>query len=421
MRVYVECYGCWLNKALADVVVQMVINEGGNVVNTLDEAEAAILITCAVRAESERKALERLKFLSKRNLRIAVTGCLVNIRPYQILKTAPNASLIEPGSMSKLRNFLRGDYLFLVRVYGKELLIPKYTGDFRYVLPIQAGCLGACSFCVEPIVRRGVISLDPEIAVNMIDEAVRMGAKEVYLTGQDLAAYGLDLGINLPDLLEEILSVVEGDYRIRIGMMEPWLVKKFVDRLSCLMKDDRIYKYVHLPVQSGDEEVLKIMGRKYTVAEYKYIVTYLRNELKDLSIVTDIIVGFPGEKWEAFMNSVKLIEELLFDKVHLARYTFRPFTPAYIMNPQVPEPEKKRRSRILSEISIKVAAQRNSEYLNRVINALVVEERPGDYIVARTDTYKPVILSANSAKIGDWVKIRIKSFTPFHLEGDIVD
>lgn len=421
MRVYVECYGCWLNKALADAVVQMVVNESGNVVNNPDEAEVAILVTCAVRAESERKALERLKFLSKRNLRIAVTGCLVNIRPYQITKIAPSASLIEPGSMSKLRNFLKGDDLFLVRVYGKELLIPKYTGGFRYVLPIQAGCLGACSFCVEPMVRKGVISLDPEIVVNMVYEAVRMGAKEVYLTGQDLAAYGLDLGISLPDLLEEILSVVEGDYRIRIGMMEPWLVKKFVDRLARLMKDNRIYKYVHLPVQSGDEEVLKFMGRKYTVAEYKCIVTSLRNELKDLSIVTDIIVGFPGEKWEAFMNSVKLVEELLFDKVHLARYTFRPFTPAYIMNPQISEPEKKRRSRILSEISLKIAARRNSEYLNRVINALVVEERPGDHIIARTDTYKPVILSADSAKIGDWVKIRVRGFTPIHLEGEIVD
>lgn len=421
MLVYVECYGCWLNKALADAVRQMVVNEGGKVVDSPDEAEAAILLTCAVRAESERKALERLKHLSKRNLRIAVTGCLVNVRPYQIAEAAPGASLVEPGSMSRLRDFLRGEDLFLVRAYGRELLVPKYTGGVRYVLPIQAGCLGACGFCVEPVVRKGIVSLNPQLAVKMVYEAVKMGAKEVYLTGQDLAAYGLDLGTSLPDLLEEILAVVDGNYRIRIGMMEPWLVKKFMGRLPSLMKDERVYKYVHLPVQSGDDEVLRAMGRKYTVSEYKSIIGSLRSELKDLSVVTDIIVGFPGEKWEAFMNSVKLVEELMFDKVHLARYTFRPFTPAYIMSQQVPEPEKKRRSRILSEVSLKVAAQRNAEYLNRVVNALVVEEEKSrNCVIARTDTYKPVVLPSN-VKVGEWVKVRVKGFTSLHLEGEVID
>lgn len=415
-----ECYGCWLNKAQCEAIKQLIVAGGGQLVSRPEEADAAILNTCAVRAESEHKAVRRVRALNELGIRIAVVGCLPNVRPYTILSAAPGASLIEPGAISLISRFLRGEEVFAVRTYGRELLAPKYSGGVRYVIPVESGCVGSCGFCVEPLIRRGVRSLRPELVVELVADAVRRGAKEVCLTGQDLAAYGLDIDLTLPHLLEAILEEVEGEYRIRIGMMEPWLAKRVARRLACLMRDERVYKYLHLPVQSGDDEVLKLMRRRYTVAEYRGLVEEFRHALGEVSVVTDVIVGYPGESWEAFMGSVRLVRELRFDKVHVARYTFRPFTPAYVMSGQVPEPEKKRRSRILSEVAADVAADVNARYVGKAVEALVTEEGKRGTMMARTSTYKPVAIP-DVARPGEWVKVRITGYSPTHLLGEVLD
>ena len=419
-RVYIEDFGCWLNKALTSYIKQVASREA-ELVDRAEEADVVIINTCAVRAESERKILARLKELSASGKRLAVTGCLVNVRPYSIAEVAPEASLVDPSCLDEIARFLRGENLWLVREYRRAIFPPEYTGGVRYLIPIQVGCTGSCGFCVEPVVRRGVVSLEPEVVLRLVADAVRRGAKEVYLTGQDVAAYGVDLGTGLTDLLELILSEVDGDYRIRIGMMEPWMAMRMAEKLAELMKDERVYKYLHLPLQSGDNRVLKLMRRKYTVEEYKHLAGFFRENLKELSLVTDIIVGYPGETWEAFMNSVHVVEELGFDKVHVARYAFRPFTPAYLAKDTVPEPEKKRRSKMLTEEALRVAARVNAAYVGKELTALVCEggEKEGTR-VARTDTYKPVVLP-DAAKLGEWVKVRVIGYTPLHLLGEIVD
>ena len=422
MRVYLETYGCWLNKALSNAIEQLVVEEGGELVSSPEEADVIIVNTCAVRAESERRVLRRLEELGRLNARIAIVGCLVNVRPYTILSAVPRATLLEPSALGLTRRFLKGEDLVVVRKYEGGILVPKYRGGVRYVVPIETGCTGNCGFCVEPIVRgRGVQSLEPNLVLELVEEAVRKGAKEVYLTGQDVAAYGLDRGTDLAALLEAILEEIEGDYRVRLGMMEPWLASRFAERLGRLMRDERVYKYLHLPVQSGDDGVLRLMGRRYRVAEYEHLVYTFRELVEEVSVVTDIIVGYPGESYEAFERSVELVESLMFDKVHVARYTFRPFTKAYIAECQVPEPEKKRRSRILSRIALRVAYEVNRSYLGKVFEVLVTDRgvKPGTFI-ARTDTYKPVALSA-SLKIGERVKVRIAEASPTHLVGEVLD
>ncbi|MEM4429728.1 MAG: hypothetical protein QXM08_01010, partial [Thermofilaceae archaeon] len=208
MRVYVENYGCWLNKALSEYVKQ-VVSRYAEIVENAELADAVIINTCAVRGDTERKILRRLREFASTGKRIAVTGCLVNVRPYSILEAAPKASLVEPSCLSELPRFVQGEELWLVREYRRAIFAGEYTGGVRYVIPIEVGCTGACGFCAEPLVRRGVTSLDPELALRLIADAVRRGAKEVYLTGQDVAAYGLDLGLRLTDLIRRILSEVD--------------------------------------------------------------------------------------------------------------------------------------------------------------------------------------------------------------------
>ncbi|OYT31423.1 MAG: 2-methylthioadenine synthetase [Thermofilum sp. ex4484_79] len=426
-KVYLETYGCWLNKGESEIMKDLILEKGGIIVDRIEDADVVIINTCAVREETEYNMLKRIKKLEqlRKNLgfKLIVAGCLTNVRPYTILEKAPSASLIEPDSIHKIPDIVFGDKReLLIRKYERDTtLLPKYKGGIRYILPIQSGCLGNCAFCIGWVSRgRDVKSYPPDLIVKHIEHAVKNGVKEIILTGQDIATYGLDKGTNLVSLLEMILDRVYGEYRIRLGMMEPWITKKFCKKIGRLLRDERIFKYIHLPIQSGDNKILSLMRRKYTVEEYEEIVRNLRECLSRVSIVSDIIVGFPGEKEENFLNTVKMVKRIKFDKVHVARYSLRPFTYAYIL-PQVAEKEKKRRSKIISDICAEIAYQINKSYIGEEKLVLIEErgKKENSYI-GRTIEYKPVIFQDYDLKVGDIVKTKIIDASPIHLAGKII-
>ena len=203
-------------------------------------------------------------------------------------------------------------------------------------------------------------------------------------------------------------------------MMEPWLVRGFARELAELIRDERVYRHLHLPVQSGDDRVLKLMYRRYTVSQFKELVSYFRKMVESVSIATDVIVGYPGEDEGAFQNTVRLVEEVKFDKVHVARYTLRPFTPAYLMA-QVPAHVKKARSKVLSEVVFRVTAEVNKRYVGSEAEALVTDRGfKGRGFVARLSNYKPVVLQ-EELKVGERVKVRIVDATPIYLIGRTLD
>jgi len=424
-RVYIETHGCWLNRGESEVAKTILLEKGYEIVNTPSSADVVLVNTCAVRGDTETNTLARLEELKKiaPQAKFIVAGCLVNVRPRSILEVLPKASLLEPDAITRIGDVVeREEPVYILRRYERDLaLLPRYQGGPTYVLPIQSGCAGSCSFCVEWVARgRKVKSYPVELVVSAVKDAVSKGAKEVYLTGQDVASYGLDIGASLPELLEILLEEVPGDYRIRIGMMEPAMLRRYVDRLTPLFKDSRLYKYFHVPVQHGDDRVLSLMNRKYTVGEYKLLVQRIREEVGLSSIVTDIIVGFPGETEKSFQNTLRLLEEIMFDKVHVARYTLRPFTAGYLL-PGIPEPEKKRRSRIVSELALKISAEINRRYEGRVTEVIVNGASFRGDIAGRTIEYKLVIMRGYDLKVGDLVKVRITGSTPLHLEGEVVD
>lgn len=420
---YIETYGCWLNRGESDIVRRVVEEAGGRVVGSLGEADVVVVNTCAVRGETERRMLRRIEKLEglrrRMGFRLVVAGCLVNVRPHTIASISPSASLVEPDAVEDIGAALFGDgRAIILRRYERRCeLLPRYRGGVTYVVPIETGCLGRCGFCVEWVARgAGVRSYRPELIAEYVGEAVRRGAREVYLTGQDVAAYGRDLGTGLPELIRMILEEVDRDYRLRIGMMEPSLARGFAEELAEAMRDERIYRYLHLPAQSGDDRVLRLMNRRYTAAEYVGLVELFRRRLGRISVATDIIVGYPGETEQAYRNSLRLIEEVRFDKVHVARYTLRPFTKAY-REPQVPEWVKKRRSREMSQLALRVAHEANRRYVGERLHALVTSPgtRPGTYI-ARTREYKPVLLE-EPLELGEEVEVEIVGATPIYLRG----
>jgi MiaB/RimO family radical SAM methylthiotransferase len=244
--------------------------------------------------------------------------------------------------------------------------------------------------------------------------AVLNGYREILLTSQDTASYGMDKGSSLPELLKKITSI-EGKFRIRVGMMNPATTKRILPELLDAFESDKIYKFLHLPVQSGNDDVLARMRRGYTVDEFLRIVEAFKQRFEDLYLATDIIVGFPGEGREEFEDTCELIEEVKPDKVNLTRFSPMPNTDAARMK-QVEGREVKMRSRLLSDICRRIGYERNLRYVGRVEEGLVVEEGlKGGYIV-RLPNYKPAILT--KADLGEFLQVRITGARPTYLLGE---
>lgn len=412
-KIYVETYGCWLAKADAEIIRQRL---GYEKVSAAEEADLILVYTCAVREDGEVRQMARIKELTFLGKDMIIAGCLARLRPYTIKTVAPRAKLLYPAEVEGGRE--------------REMrILPRYDGGLIYTVPLQVGCLGNCAFCATKYTRGGagyVKSADPDDVIRHVKEAVAKGAREIYLTGQDVITYGFDMrwrpGWSLADLLERMLREVEGEYRVRIGMSEPWVFEKFADQLLDIVKrDHRVYRYFHLPVQSGSDRVLKAMGRRYTVDEYRALVRKVRRELGDhVFVATDIIVGFPGEDEEDFAASVKLVEELQFDKVHVARFSPRPFTEAAVMPRQVPDAEKKRRSKILSQVALRVAHLRNGLRVGQR-DVVLVDEVDHGLVVGRTSDYRQVVVKRGSGDglMGRFVGVTLVAASPVYLYGEV--
>lgn len=412
-KIYVETYGCWLAKADAEIIRQRL---GYEKVSAAEEADLILVYTCAVREDGEVRQMARIKELTFLGKDMIIAGCLARLRPYTIKTVAPRAKLLYPAEVEGGRE--------------REMrILPRYDGGLIYTVPLQVGCLGNCAFCATKYTRGGagyVKSADPDDVIRHVKEAVAKGAREIYLTGQDVITYGFDMrwrpGWSLADLLERMLREVEGEYRVRIGMSEPWVFEKFADQLLDIVKrDHRVYRYFHLPVQSGSDRVLKAMGRRYTVDEYRALVRKVRRELGDhVFVATDIIVGFPGEDEEDFAASVKLVEELQFDKVHVARFSPRPFTEAAVMPRQVPDAEKKRRSKILSQVALRVAHLRNGLRVGQR-DVVLVDEVDHGLVVGRASDYRQVVVKRGSGDglMGRFVGVTLVAASPVYLYGEV--
>jgi len=328
-----ETYGCALNFADTALMKTALARHGYEVVDKLQEANVVIINTCTVRLDTEEKMAKRIRILNdyaeKHGKKLIVAGCMATAQPYKVKKLAPRAILVSTFNAHRVVEAI---------VKGIDLLeeprTPKtlFTPDPRVMqrghiaeIPLADGCLGDCSFCITKLARRRVYSRPMNQVIELIRQLVRRGVVEIRLTGQDVAVYGIDITGRrlLPELMHEIAEL-PGNFMVRIGMMSPDQVEPILDEFIEALRHPRFFKFAHLPVQSGDDNVLRIMKRRYSVDEYKSIVREIRAKVPGVMIATDIIVGHPGEDEEAFRNTVRLVEELRFERVHLAQYTPAP-------------------------------------------------------------------------------------------------
>ena len=422
MKVYIETYGCAANVADTEVMKTMLEKAGVTLVDSLEDADVIVVNTCTVRRETEEKMLKRIRQLSKLSKKLVVAGCMAKAQPGLVFSVAPKASLISPQQVERILEVVKADARMVLlggRVREGKML-PEYREGAVYTLAVADGCLGECAYCIVKRARGDLRSFSVDSLVAAVSRAVERGAREVRLTAQDLAAYGRDLGENLVRLLAEMRGV-KGEFRVRLGMMNPDTAASFFSDLVALLKEEpRFYKYLHMPVQSGDNRVLRLMRRRYTVELFEKLVRELRRELPMACLATDVIVGFPGEDEEAFENTCRLLERVQPDKVHIARYSVRPHTLAATY-PQLPEPVKKRRSQYLTELVAELTLKRNLEFVGREEKALLVEVK-GEGAVGRLDNYKPVVVRNVDAEavLGKFADVVIEEAAPIYLVGRAV-
>ena len=423
VRVYVESYGCTRNRADGEIMEAILLSSGYELAETPESADYVVVNTCAVKDPTEKKMAKRIRELIDSGKKVIATGCLVHVNPEAI---DPRVSgMLGVKSIDRIAEAIsvaeRGGKLVSVENWRErnidKLELPRlWKSGVAFVVPISEGCLNACTYCATRFARGVLKSYRPELVLKWVKEALARGYREIILSSEDTGCYGFDIGTNLAKLLDEI-TAIEGDFRIRVGMMNPNHAIKILDELIEAYQSEKVYKFLHLPVQSGDNEILRRMGRNYTVEEFEEIVREFRRKIPGLNLTTDVIVGFPGETEEAFENTVELVKRIRPDKINVSRYSRRPGTIAARWK-QLPGWLIKERSRKLHRLRLAIAYEINLSYVGREVEVLVHGEGKKGGIEGRTFNYKEIIL--NRGEKGEITEARITAASSTYLRGSLL-
>lgn len=400
-KIFVKTFGCTLNqKDSEDIIGDLAFFSDEK---KIADADLIIINTCGVKEQTEQKILRYLKEIKKKGIKedkIIITGCLVTINDKGLKEIFPNARYFKVDEKEKLKKLLNSK--------KKE-----HTKNTETII-ISNGCLGACTYCAVKFARGKLKSKSILEIKEEVKKAIENNTKEILLTSQDTGCYGFDINTNIVELLKEILKI-PGDFKIRLGMANPKYLLKYKKEISKILKDKKMYKFLHIPIQSGNDEILKKMNRPYTVKECEELITYFKKEHKDLTLSTDIIVGFPTETEEQFKDTLKIIKKLKFDIVNISRFGQRKNIEIN-KYPDLPGRIKKERSRKLTILCKKIALENNLKYLNKIKTVVVVDHKKKDTIT-RTDEYKQVILVNEKEKIGKKLNVLITEAKEHYLLG----
>jgi MiaB/RimO family radical SAM methylthiotransferase len=411
MKVFVEGFGCSLNQA-DTAAIKGLVERNNFQFSSPEKADYLIINTCAVKTPTEFRMLKRIRQLlklKKKKSQLIVFGCLSEISPEKIKALGEEIILLGP-KLAELSELLA---LGQINFSPNNQVVR--ANQYVSILPVCRGCLGACTYCCVKNARGRLQSYSPQELNQAFSQAIKE-TPEIWLTAQDLGAYGQDLGINLIDLLKTLLKN-KGEFRIRLGMMNAQFLKNFEDELLELFKDERLYRFLHIPLQSGSDKILKAMKRNYSRSDFLALIRKLRKELPLLMLSTDVIVGFPNEMEKDFQQTVSALKAMQPDIVNISRYGQRPETEAAQMKNQVYGWVKKERSRILTKEAGQLSAQRNKLFKGRQ-KILVTEPGSKGNFQGRNNYYKPVII--NQDLRGRFVDVEIEKVLPTYLKGKVL-
>lgn len=424
MKVYIETFGCTFNQGDSQIMAGLLQENNAKIVPELEDADVIIVNTCYVKHPTEQKVLNRIQGLQKQfpDKKLIIAGCMVEIDQDKLKKVAPAAGWIGPrqikSTMGVVKSCLDGESVRITG-HGNDIKagLPKMRFDpFVHISQICEGCIGKCSYCCTRFARGKLQSYPVKEIKKEVESAIDEGCVEIQLTAQDTAAYGKDTGETLSELINEITNIKD-DFRLRVGMMHPKSMMENVEELIDAFMHKNVYKFLHIPIQSGSDNVLNDMGRGHTSAQFKEIISKFREKIPEISIATDVIVGYPTETEEAFEDTLNVIRDIKPNFIHISKYRHRPMTISSTL-PEIDHSTMKKRSKALNDLKSEILYENNLKEIGRVHEILITEKGSKGGYIGRTDSYKHVIVE--NAEIGTFVKVKIEEATSTYLKGSIL-
>lgn len=411
--------GCKVNSYETEAIWQLFAKRGYQKVDFEQEADVYVVNTCTVTNTGDKKSRQVIRRAIRQNpdAVIVVTGCYAQTSPKEVMEIPGVDIVVGTQGRDQLLDYVEQykqerqpimavGNIMKQRTY-EELKVPTFSERTRAFLKIQEGCNNFCTFCIIPWAKGLSRSRDPKNVLKEAKKLVASGFKEIVLTGIHTGGYGEDLtDYRLADLLRE-LDQIEGLARIRISSIEASQIDD--ELLQVLNHSSKMCRHLHIPLQAGDDQVLKRMRRKYTVAEYREKILQLHEALPQVAITTDVIVGFPGETEEQFENTYRLIEELSMYQLHVFPYSKRTGTPAARMTDQVPAEIKHQRVSRLIELSKQLQKHYAEQFVGEVLDVIPereVEDRTG-YYTGYSDNYLPIQFPASADLVGKVCRVRL--------------
>lgn len=408
---------------------QKFIEKDYEIVDFEEAADIYVVNTCTVTNMSDRKSrqiIRRAKESNKNSL-LVVTGCYAQVAKDELEKIEEIDIVIGNQEKKDIVTFVEEKQKEKIEkvsdiLYEKsfaEFGASTYTDKTRAVIKVQDGCDRFCSYCIIPYARGRIRSRKPEEVIAEIEQLAKKGIKEVVITGIHLASYGKEYKphISLLELLKEI-NKIDGIERIRLGSLEPTLMTK--EFIEGLVKLEKICDHFHLSLQSGCDETLERMNRRYTAEEFEEGIKIIRENFPNVSLTTDVIVGFPGETEEEFSKTYEFLERIKFYKMHVFKYSARKGTKAAVMQNQITGEIKEKRSNKLIELSNKNQKEQNQKYIGKEIDVLF-EEQDGEYIKGHTTNYIMVYVKSEDKTLEDTIrKVKITNALDEHLIGKCI-
>ncbi len=436
LKYYIKTYGCQMNVHDSEEIKSLLENIGYEETNVMESADLIILNTCAIRENAHDKVfgfLGRCKHLKKENnnLIIALCGCMAQeeIVVNEILEHHKYIDIVfGTHNINEFPKMLLNKTKNLnINVFSKEGDVIEignhYIRDSKYTawVNIMYGCDKFCTYCIVPYTRGKQRSRKSSDILNEINDLIKNGYKEVTLLGQNVNAYGKDLSGEM-DFSSLLMEVAKTDIeRIRFVTSHPW---DFTDKMiDIIAKYKNIMPYIHLPIQSGSNRILKLMGRRYTKEEYITLFNKIKSKIDNVSITTDIIVGFPNETEEDFLETLDVVNTCKFDGAFTFIYSKREGTPAARMEDKVSKEEKEKRLQQLNELVNKYSLENNQKYLNKIVKVLLlgISEKDNNKLYGYTDTMKLVNVTCDKKLVGQIVDVEITDAKSFSLDGKMIE
>ena len=419
-KIWVEAYGCSASFSDSEMISGLIVNGGHSLAQSPDESDLSVIVTCSVKDATASKMIHRIKESNSKPLIVA--GCLPKAEKDTVEKFAEKASLLGPNSIGKTLQVIQStlDGRKIIALEDSDISkvgLPKVRLNPAVgIIEIASGCLSECTFCQTKLSKGDLQSYRIGDIVRQVKTELSEGCCEVWLTSTDNGCYGLDIKSDLPELVRTVAEIPE-KFFLRVGMMNPMYMPRIKNELLKSFENNKVFKFLHVPVQSGSDKVLHDMKRGHTAKTFRDVVTQFREKFDRFTISTDIIVGFPTETEDDFEKTLQLLDETRPDIVNLSRYSQRSGTDAAEMI-QIDVSEVKRRSKKTYDLITKISRENNQKWIGWK-GQVVFDEEFEKQMRGRNFAYKPIFVD-DDPKIGTISDVEIVDATNHSLIGKII-